>query len=264
MNNNSIGIFDSGLGGMTVLKKLTAAFPQESFIFFGDTAHVPYGNKSVASIQQFTFSIVKFLKSHSVKLIIVACNTASAVAISKIEKKFNIPIIGVISPLELYLHSHPKYLRVGIIGTQNTINSKAYEKLIFNYNAKIKTFSQACPLFVPLIEEGLENHQIAKIIAKEYLDDIIKSKIELLILGCTHYPIIKSTIKKIIPENIKIIDSAHIVADAVDKYLNKHNLRSNNLDQNLQVFVSDEAHQFEKNASRYLGKNIPNIKTIIL
>ena len=264
MNNNPIGIFDSGLGGMTVLKRLTTILPQESFIFFGDTAHVPYGNKSTESIKQFTISIINFLKSHSVKLIIVACNTASAVAIAEIEKKTNIPVIGVISPLKSYLHSHPEYLRVGIIGTQNTINSKAYEKLIFNYNTAIKIFSQACPLFVPLIEEGLEKHQIAQIIAEEYLEDIINFNIDLLILGCTHYPIIKDTIAKIIPTTIQIIDSATIVSEAVQIYLNQNELGSNALEQNLQVFVSDQPNQFKKNASKYLGKNILSVTKINL
>ena len=224
MKNESIGIFDSGLGGLTVMKQLIKLLPNESFIFFGDTAHVPYGNKSPTSIKQFTVAIIKFLNSHSVKLIIVACNTASAVALKDIQQQSKVPIIGVISPLKQYLLANPQYLRIAIIGTLNTIQSKAYNKLISNTNSEIAIFSKACPLFVPVIEEGLENHQIAQIITKEYLTDIIKQDIDLLILGCTHYPIIKNTIRLMIPENITIIDSATIVADSVISYLNTNNL----------------------------------------
>jgi len=263
MKKASIGIFDSGLGGLTVMKQLIHHLPNESFIFFGDTAHVPYGNKSPASIKEFTTAIIKFLNSHSVKLIIVACNTASAVAIKEMQRQSQVPIVGVINPLKSYLQANPQYLRIAVIGTQNTVKSKAYDHLIENTNSEITIFSKACPLFVPIIEEGLENHQIAKITAKEYLNDLIKHNIDLLILGCTHYPIIKNTIKKIIPENITIIDSATLATDSVISYL-KTNKLLNNTARQINIYVSDEPKQFQKQTEKYLGQPISNVEKIIL
>ena len=264
MNNNPIGIFDSGLGGMTVLKKLIKIMPNESFIFFGDTAHVPYGNKSIESIQKFSIEIVEFLQTHSVKLIVVACNTASAVAIEAMQQKVSVPIIGVITPIAQYLNSNSEYMKVGIIGTQNTINSNAYNKVIANFNSEIEITSQACPLFVPIIEEGLENHKIATMIVKEYLSIFIKDKIDLLILGCTHYPIIQPIIQTFLPHTIQITDSASIVSEEVLKYLKDNHLLNSDNHGEVKVFVSDEPQQFAKHASKYLGKPISDIKKIIL
>jgi len=262
INNKPIGIFDSGLGGLTVLKVLSKELPKESFIFFGDTAHVPYGNKSKENIKTFSNAIIKFLLKYSVKMIVVACNTVSAVALSDIQKTSNIPIIGVISPLKSYLKAHSRYKKIGIIGTENTINSKAYSKVIHNYNSKIEIYSLACPLFVPLIEEGLENHRIAYIIAEEYLQPFLNKKLDLLILGCTHYPIIKTTIKSILSNKTIIIDSATITASEVKKYINNNNLYSKNKKQKIRAYVSDKPKQFQKNSAKFLGNQILDVQKV--
>ena len=258
MDNRPIGIFDSGLGGMTVLKELVHLMPKESFVFFGDTAHVPYGNKSPESIEKFSISIIKFLKTHSVKLIVVACNTASAVVLNKIKKDVDIPIIGVIEPIKFYLQNNKTPHSVGIIGTENTINSRAYDKIILSFSNKIKIYSKSCPLFVPIIEEGLESHRITEIIAREYLQTMINKKINLLILGCTHYPIIKNIIQHILTINVTIVDSAYLVANYVESFLKNNNIVSDN-NSKIKIYVSDQPLQFQEQASKFFGKNIPPV-----
>ena len=196
MNKNlPIGVFDSGLGGLTVLKALQKKLPNESFIYIGDTAHVPYGNKSKSSIIHYSTTLSNFLiNTYNVKMIIVACNTASAIAITTLQNLFPIPVLDVINPMTKILSKHKTLQRIGIIGTYNTIQSKSYNKLLRNINPKLQISSQACPLFVPIIEEGLENHPIAKLMIHDYLSPLIGNDIEALILGCTHYPILKKTI----------------------------------------------------------------------
>ena len=262
INNQPIGIFDSGLGGLTVLKALSITLPNESFIFFGDTAHVPYGNKSKENIKIFSNAIIKFLLQHSVKMIVVACNTVSAVALADIKKTIHIPIIGVISPLKSYLKLQNQHKKIGVIGTENTINSKAYTKVIHSYNAKIKIYSMACPLFVPIIEQGLENHKIAHIIAEEYLQPLVCKKLDLLILGCTHYPIIQTTIQSILPDKTIIIDSATITAIEVKKYLSNNNLHTEEKTQNMYAYVSDKPKQFKKNSTKFLGNQILDVQKV--
>ena len=258
MDNRPIGIFDSGLGGMTVLKELVHLMPKESFVFFGDTAHVPYGNKSPDSIEKFSISIIKFLQTHSVKLIVVACNTASAVVLNKIKRDFEIPIIGVIEPIKFYLQNNKTPQSIGIIGTENTINSRAYDKIILSFSNKIKIYSKSCPLFVPIIEEGLESHKITEIIAREYLQTMINKKINLLILGCTHYPIIKNIIQNILTINVTIVDSAYLVANYVESFLKNNNIVSEN-NSKIKIYVSDQPLQFQEQASKFFGKNIPQV-----
>ena len=258
MDNRPIGIFDSGLGGMTVLKELVHLMPKESFVFFGDTAHVPYGNKSPESIEKFSISIIKFLKTHSVKLIVVACNTASAVVLNKIKKDVDIPIIGVIEPIKFYLQNNKTPQSIGIIGTDNTINSQAYDKIILSFSNKIKIYSKSCPLFVPIIEEGLESHKITEIIAREYLQTMINKKINLLILGCTHYPIIKNIIQDILTINVTIVDSANLVANYVESFLKNNDIVSDN-NSKIKIYVSDQPLQFQEQAAKFFGKNIPQV-----
>tara|TARA_Y100000746_G_scaffold226843_1_gene232571 strand:+ start:578 stop:1372 length:795 start_codon:yes stop_codon:yes gene_type:complete len=259
MDNRPIGIFDSGLGGMTVLKELVDLMPQESFVFFGDTAHVPYGNKSSESIENFSISIINFLQTHSVKLIVVACNTASAVVLNKIKKDFDIPIIGVIEPIKFYLQNNKTPQSIGIIGTENTINSRAYDKIILSYSNKIKIYSKSCPLFVPIIEEGLESHKITEIIAQEYLQTMINKKINLLILGCTHYPIIKNIIQNLLTIDVAIVDSANLIANYIKSFLNKNDMIAATNHANIKIYVSDQPIQFQKQSSKFFGQNIPQV-----
>ena len=263
-NNLPIGIFDSGLGGLTVLKALQEALPEESYLYFGDTAHVPYGNKSQAAIINYTTKIITFLEEKKVKLIIIACNTASSLAIKTLQKHTQIPIIDVITPTKKIIQNMLPINKIGIIGTHNTIVSSAYNKVISRINNKIKIYSIACPLFVPIIEEGLHNHEIAHIMSNAYLAPLIKNKIELLILGCTHYPIIKPTILSKFSTPINIIDSAQETALFVKDFLYSNKLQTRNKNKFIKCFISDPSIHFEKFAKTLLKKPALNIETVKL
>ena len=171
-NNYPIGVFDSGLGGLTVLKALKKELPNESFIYFGDTAHVPYGNKSKTSILHYSNKIIQFLQRQNVKLIIVACNTVSSTVLKQLIEEAKVPVLDVITPIFYLMKQVQDISNIGIIGTRNTIQSKAYQKIILASNVNINIYTQECPLFVPLIEEGLQNHQVAQLIASEYLEPL--------------------------------------------------------------------------------------------
>ena len=264
-NNQPIGIFDSGLGGLTVLKELKNILPDESFIYFGDTAHLPYGTKSKKTIIKYSNQICKFLIKKKVKLIIVACNTASALAIETLEKYITVPIINVIDPCIQHAIQTTRKKSIGIIGTQATINSKAYEIKLNQLNNNLDITTQACPLFVPIIEEGLSSHQISKDICKLYLNKKQFLRIDVLILGCTHYPLLINTIKNYISKNIIIIDSANIVAIFIKKFLHKNNLTTSNQNQQyIKYFLTDESIQFNKLASIFSREDSLDIKFIKL
>ena len=264
MNKNlPIGIFDSGLGGLTVLKALQKKLPNESFVYIGDTAHVPYGNKSKASIIHYTTTLSTFLiNTYNVKMIIVACNTASALAITTLQSTFPIPILDVINPLGRLLSEHQTLQRIGIIGTHNTIQSKSYNKLLLKINPELKISSQACPLFVPIIEEGLEKHPVAALMIDEYLSPLIKNNIEALILGCTHYPILKKVIHNLIPREVKIIDSSDILSLYVKEYLTLHKLINIHSNIATKLLVTDASNHFNQFASKILNNNFCSISTI--
>ena len=262
-NHNRIGIFDSGLGGLTVLKQLQKKMPNENFVYFGDTAHVPYGNKSVDTIVKHSTKIIKFLISKKVKLIIVACNTVSSTALPLIKSITKIPIIDVITPAINDIENLKNIKNIGVIGTEATIQSKEYQKRIQNINDKINVYSKACPLFVPIIEEGLFNHAIAKLSTEMYLKNI-KNKIDALILGCTHYPIMIQTIKNSINKNIHIIDSSLATANYVKKYMfqNKMLNASNSPPTPNAFYVSDKVARFNEISNLFLEKKIKNIQKI--
>ena len=264
-NNRPIGIFDSGLGGLTVLKELKMILPNESFIYFGDTAHLPYGTKSKETIIEYSMQICKFLINQNVKLIIVACNTASALSIEILEKNISIPIINVIDPcIENAIQTTTKK-SIGIIGTKATINSKAYEIKLKKINKDLKIAAKACPLFVPMIEEGLTDHTITNNICKLYLDIKEFKTIDVLILGCTHYPLLMDIIKKHISNNITIINSANIVAIFVEKFLHEKNIRTPIENQKyIKYFLTDQSIQFNKLASIFLEEDLLNIEYIKL
>ena len=266
MNKNlPIGVFDSGLGGLTVLKALQKKLPKESFIYIGDTAHVPYGNKSRSSIINYATTLSTFLiNKYNVKMIIVACNTASSIAINTLQKQFTIPILDVISPMEKLLSKHKSFQCIGVIGTHNTIQSKSYNKLLLRINPKLKILSRSCPLFVPIIEEGLENHPIAELMIHEYLSPLIENNIDALILGCTHYPILKKTINKLISKEIEIIDSSAILSSYTKQYLNQHQLININSHITTQLLVTDFSEHFNRFASKILNNNFCSISTIQL
>lgn len=202
-----IGVFDSGIGGLTALRKLAELLPNEDLLYLGDTARVPYGNRSPETIAHYAQECVEFLLTHSVKQILVACNTASAVALTTIEQISPVPVIGVIKPA-VTKALHHRYQRIGIIGTRATIHSRSYELEIEaqSSGAQVLVFPQACPLFVPLIEEGWRHHPVAFSVAQEYLAPLQEANIDALILGCTHYPFLEDVIRSVLPE-VQLIDS---------------------------------------------------------
>ncbi|VAX36507.1 Glutamate racemase [hydrothermal vent metagenome] len=252
-----IGIFDSGLGGLTVVKALMKHLPGEAIIYYGDTARVPYGTKSKEAIIRFSCENAEILLRHKVKMIVVACNSSSSYAIKVLQKKFDIPICGVIEPgaQDAVQLSHNG--RIGVIATLATTQSQAYTKAIYHYNKKIKVFEQACPLFVPLVEEGWFNKKVAITVAQEYLSLLKKRNVDTVILGCTHYPLLKTTIQKVMGSKVILVDSADVVAKKVSEVLASRGLRYEGCRNGRHsFFVSDRPQAFEKIAKRFLGQEI--------
>ena len=260
MNNRPIGIFDSGVGGLTVVKEIMKALPNERIVYLGDPARVPYGTKSEDTIKRFSVENTKFLKRFNVKLIIVACNTASSIALPILRKRFNIPVVGVIKSGARKAVKVTRNGRIGIIGTLTTIKSRAYEKEIKSISGD-KVFSAMCPLFVPLAEEGWLNGRITFDIVKKYISPLAKKKIDTLILGCTHYPLLRGVISKVTGKGVRIVDSASSVAEEVAKILQKSGKLSRTLKNPAHsFFATDAVEQFVKVGERFLGRKIKNAR----
>ena len=256
-----IGVFDSGLGGLTVVKELFAALPRESIVYFGDTARVPYGTKSRETIIRYSREIVAVLLKHKVKMIVVACNTASSLALDVLKKECSIPIIGVIDPGAKKAALSTNSKKVGIIATQSTIRSGKYAKRLKNFEPKILVVSQPCPLFVPLVEEGWFEHDITRRVAQEYLGLFKKEGVDTLILGCTHYPLLKKTIARVMGAKVTLIDSAREVAMEVKNILQaQHMLQVDRIAARHLYLVSDEPEIFKYRAVRFLGTSVHNVK----
>jgi len=263
-NNNPIGVFDSGLGGLTVVKELIRQLPNENIVYFGDTARVPYGTKSKESIIRFSNENAKVLLKHKVKMIVVACNTSSSIALGALRKKFSVPILGVIEPGAEKAAAVTKVKKVGVIATPATIKSNAYAKKIKQKSSSTRVISKACPLFVPLAEEGWFKNDITFKIASMYLSDMKKKEIDALILGCTHYPLLKSTIKKVMGKRVVLIDSAEEVASKVKSMLKQGGMLSDRKQKGRHQFiVSDDPKHFSKLAKQFLGRNVKNIKRCV-
>ena len=262
MNNKPIGIFDSGLGGLTVVKALKELMPNESIIYLGDTARLPYGVKSKNLVKQFCTQITRFLLEKNAKAIIIACNTATAMALNSLKNEFkNIPIIGVIEPGSEKAISKTITKKIGVIGTIATISSGAYEKEIKQKDSRIEIISKACPLFVPFVEEGLIHGSAINEIAKQYLSSL-NNKVDTLILGCTHYPLLKDIIFNN-TENIKLIDSASTVAEVAYKVLLKNKLLSEEKKSGeLDCYVTDLPMRFEELGNIFFGSDITNVQLV--
>lgn len=252
-----IGIFDSGVGGLTVAAEIMKTLPSEEIIYFGDLARTPYGSKSQDTIRRFSIEIVNFLIKQQVKIIVVACNTASSLALTELKERFSLPIIGVIQPGVLKAIKSTKSKRIGVIGTSATISSNAYSKAIKSINPTIQVLSEACPLFVPLVEEGWVDHEVTKLVAKEYLTPLKENQIDTLILGCTHYPFLKGILQEVMGDGIVLIDSAVEVAQETEKVLRENNLiRSQNPNPAHKFYVSDASSRFVEIGEMLLGKKI--------
>ena len=222
MNDSPIGIFDSGIGGLTVVREVTKLLPGEKIIYFGDTARVPYGSKSPNVVREFSMQDALFLDAKGVKSIIVACNTASAESMDLLRNAFDIPVIGVIEPGARTAAESTKKGNVGVIGTYGTVASGAYTEAVHAIDPSIKVESVACPLFVPLVEEGWQDKQVTKKIAEEYLSVLIDKGIDTLILGCTHYPVLKPMLQEVVGEGVNLIDSAVATAAELNRVLKEN------------------------------------------
>ena len=260
--NLSIGIFDSGVGGLTVYRALHERLPNERFVYLGDTARVPYGTKSLATVERYAVENAKFLEAHGIKLLVVACNTASALALPAIRRSVNIDVVGVIGPgARAAVSLIREGERIGVIATEATVQSGAYSKAIANVNPSIEVIERACPLFVSLAEEGWADSEVARAIATEYLSDLKKRSISALVLGCTHYPILRKVIGEVIGHDVRLIDSGEATAAEVEVRLEKlglahdvRNLPDRRLCDDLDHFyVTDAAQRFAKVAERFLG-----------
>ncbi len=226
MDTRPIGIFDSGVGGLTVVKQVMKVMPHENIVYFGDTARVPYGTKSKDTVTKFSLQIIRFLQTKNVKAIIVACNTASSNSLEEMRKAFDLPIFGVVVPgVEAALRA-TKNGKVGIIGTAATVRSHAYEEMIQKKNPEIQVFSKACPLFVPLAEEGWTDNEVSSFAAKRYLTELVEKGIDSLVLGCTHYPLLKRCIGTTVGDAIKLVDPAKATAQQVMAFLAQQDQRN--------------------------------------
>ena len=263
--SNPIGVFDSGIGGLTVVKELNTFLPRENIVYFGDTARVPYGSKSNSTVIEYALQDAQFLMKKNVKMIVVACNTVSSVALDVLREKFDVPIVGMINPGAKAALSSTVNKRVGVIGTDSTIGNAAYSKEILKIDGGTKVYEKACPLFVPLAEEGWTDHEATKIIAKEYLSELSQEEIDTLILGCTHYPLLKEVIQNVVGSDVRLIDSGSAAATVVEEYLQGRNLLNDNAEKRADLFyVTDMPRKFTFVAERFLGRKIHNIMKIDL
>lgn len=255
-----IGVFDSGLGGLTVLEALGRRMPQENVIYFGDTAHVPYGSKSPQAVTRYALEVARFLEKKGVKLLVVACNTASAVALEALRRRVKVPVLGVIEPGAQAAAQASRGGRVGIIGTEATVASGAYAKALRRRLPAVRVKAQACPLFVPLVEEGWWTHRATTEAARHYLKPLRKAKVDVLILGCTHYPLLKETIRRVMGPEVELIDSAEQTALEAQDALERLGLRRRRGRGRRTYFVSDDPARFLKLAGRLLGVRIGRVR----
>ncbi len=254
VNNNPIGVFDSGIGGLTVVKEIIKVLPNESIIYLGDTARVPYGPRSKEVITKFAKELAGFLLKRKVKCLVVACNTISATCLDEIQKISPVPVLGVVEPTIELAVKKTKGNKIGVIGTAGTISSGVYNKKIRQINSRIIVNSAACPLFVPIAEEGLDAHRATELFAQDYLRDLKNNEVETLILGCTHYPLLYQVIQKIMGKDVVLVDSARPTAEKLKEILTENNLFSKNKKPEYGFYLTDVPDKVLKVASRFFGK----------
>ena len=258
-----IGIFDSGVGGLTVFREVEKALPKEDVIYFGDTARVPYGTKSKETVTKFSVENVELLMRHNVKLVLVACNTASSLSLDFLKKCFRVPIIGVIDPGARNAVNVTRNSRIGVIGTNATISSGAYEKAIKKISSRVSVYSQKCPLFVSLAEEGWISEKVTRDVASIYLKPLKKEGIDTLILGCTHYPLLKNVIKSVMGARVRLVDSALEVAKEAKDLLDAGGLLNASAGKRKhKFFVSDQPENFVRLGERFLGEKMRSVNRI--
>jgi glutamate racemase len=258
-----IGVFDSGIGGLTLVKALVEELPSESVVYFGDTARVPYGTKSKSTIVRFSLENVEFLLRFGVKCIVIACNTSSSWALPTLRKYFKVPIIGVIRPGAMAASRRTRNKKVGVIGTRATVESRAYETAIARIDPAIAVSSQSCPLFVPLVEAGWLNGSVCRLVTEQYLDPLKQQGIDTLILGCTHYPLLASTVGQVMGDGVALIDSAkETVAEVRGMLMGQDLLCDQHAKPRYRFFVTDEADHFTQLGEQFLGRSIRSVERV--
>ena len=259
-NKNPVGVFDSGVGGLTVFDQVKKVLPGESVFYLGDTARVPYGSKSVDVVRHYSLANVNLLMALGVKAVVVACNTASAAAISFLQERFpNFNIIGVIEPVVEYLLTRPELKRIGIIGTNTTILSGAYQKALIRGNKNLDISAKACPLFVHLVEEGLFKGEITEMAIDMYLSEMKKNPPDALVLGCTHYPMLRSVISDYFGGKVEILDTAFYTAKKLAGILSENGMMNSGSVENDRFFVTDDPNSFKATAELFLGYKVGNV-----
>lgn len=260
-----IGVFDSGVGGLTVAREIMRNLPKEDIVYFGDTARVPYGSKSKDNIIRYSRQIIHFLQTKGVKAIVIACNTASALALDTVKDEFDIPIIGVVEPGAKAALSVTENKKIGVIGTEATVRSSMYERIIQGINPEVSVIAKACPLFVPLVEEGFKKHQVTDEIIDYYLASLKKSDIDALILGCTHYPLLRSKIREYVGEQITLVNPAYETAMDLKRILKEMDIENPDIEGDhgsYSFYVSDAADKFKQFANSILPYDIETTKQI--
>jgi glutamate racemase len=262
MQKLAVGMFDSGVGGMTVLKEARELLPHEHIIYFGDTARVPYGNKSPRMVTKYALESALFLLTKGIKLLVIACNTSSAFALPILQRRMPVPVIGVISPGAREAVRNTKSKRVGVIGTRTTVRSMAYDRSIRKLDPGIEVFSRACPLFVPIVEEGLEHDEIAGLMARKYLGSLKRDRIDVLVMGCTHYPVLEDVIRTTMGRNVKIVHSGKETAKEARRILEEKDLFNRRGRGRCEYFVTDAPESFQEIGGRILGESLTHVRSL--
>jgi len=261
--NNAIGVFDSGVGGLTVVRALMERLPFENIHYFGDTARVPYGVKSVETIGHYTTQIAEFLLEKQVKLLIIACNTMAAVSAQVVRDLSPVPVLDVIEAGALNALAATKTRRIGVIGTPTTINSNAYGRAIHQAEPDARIVSQSCALFVPLVEEGWLDHPVTLMTAQEYLKPVLAEKIDTLVLGCTHYPLLKPLLAEVVGPDVALVDSAEAMAERTAALLTDMNLHTTSrTPAEYHFWVTDVPLRFQTIGERFLGRSLNNVHVV--
>ena len=260
-----IGVFDSGVGGLTVMREISRQLPCENIIYFGDTARVPYGSKSQNNVIRFSEQIIRFLQTKQVKAIVIACNTASSLALESVQERFAVPIIGVVIPGARAAVEVTQNRKVGVVGTDATVQSGMYTKVIHKMAPDIVVLEKACPLFVPLVEEGFKEHVVTEEVIEYYLDSLRNTEIDAMILGCTHYPLLRSKIRAFMGDKIQIVNPAYETAMDLKKLLKQQGIENDGATRecrHYEFYVSDAAEKFRKFANTVMPFDVPTTNVV--
>jgi glutamate racemase len=261
----TIGVFDSGFGGLTVLRELRNVLPAANYLYFGDTAHLPYGAKSVRTVAKYAIASAHFLEQHGIEMLVVACNTATALALDDITAAVRVPVVGVIEPGAQRAAAISQTKKAVVIATDATVSSHAYQRALHQFG--MEATEKACPLFVPLVEEGWVEHPVTEQVAHIYIDQVFKDRADVeqngadvLVLGCTHYPLLRPLLRRVVPEHVEIVDSAESTAAKVVEILGKESGRGN--PGNLRYYATDSIEKFQRLGGKFLGQPIENIELV--